>query len=78
MLRLAVDSLRVMGRATQGVRLINLRDDDSIASVAKIENGADEEKNAISEISEDVINNGVGLDENSVSTPETDNNIATE
>jgi DNA gyrase subunit A len=44
-IRLAVESLRVMGRATQGVRLINLRDDDSIASVAKIENGALEEKN---------------------------------
>jgi DNA gyrase subunit A len=44
-LRLAVDSLRLMGRATQGVRLINLKDDDSIASVAKIENGALEEKN---------------------------------
>jgi DNA gyrase subunit A len=26
-----------MGRATQGVRLINLRDDDSIAAVAKVE-----------------------------------------
>lgn len=39
-LRLAVEDLRVMGRATQGVRLINLKDDDSIASVAKIENGA--------------------------------------
>ncbi len=36
-IRLAVSSLRVMGRATQGVRLINLRDDDSIAAVAKVE-----------------------------------------
>lgn len=36
-IRMAVDSLRVMGRATQGVRLINLRDDDSIAAVAKVE-----------------------------------------
>ncbi|MDD2636997.1 MAG: DNA gyrase subunit A [Bacteroidales bacterium] len=48
-LRLAVENLRVMGRATQGVRLINLRDDDSIASVAKIENGALEEKNIVPE-----------------------------
>lgn len=48
-LRLAVENLRVMGRATQGVRLINLRDDDSIASVAKIEDGALEEKNGIVE-----------------------------
>ena len=36
-IRMAVDSLRVMGRATQGVRLINLKDDDSIAAVAKVE-----------------------------------------
>ena len=35
-IRMAVDSLRVMGRATQGVRLIKVRDDDSIAAVAKV------------------------------------------
>ncbi len=32
-----VDDLRVMGRATQGVRLIKLDDEDEIASVAKVE-----------------------------------------
>lgn len=37
LIRLSVSSLRVMGRATQGVRLINLRDSDAIASVANIE-----------------------------------------
>ena len=36
-IRMAVESLRIMGRATQGVRLINLRDNDSIAAVAKVE-----------------------------------------
>ena len=36
-LRIPVSALRVMGRATQGVRLINLRENDSIASVAKVE-----------------------------------------
>ncbi len=43
-IRLSVEDLRVMGRATQGVRLINLKDGDSIASVAKVEmiNGHDE------------------------------------
>ena len=35
-IRMEVESLRVMGRATQGVRLINLRDDDTIAAVAKV------------------------------------------
>jgi DNA gyrase subunit A len=37
LIRLGVKDLRVMGRATQGVRLINLRDEDAIASVAKVE-----------------------------------------
>ena len=36
-IRMAVNELRVMGRATQGVRLIKLAEDDEIASVAKVE-----------------------------------------
>jgi DNA gyrase subunit A len=32
-----VSDLRVMGRATQGVRLINLKEDDGIAAVAKVD-----------------------------------------
>ncbi|HEX8061113.1 MAG TPA: DNA gyrase subunit A [Cyclobacteriaceae bacterium] len=36
-IRISVTELRVMGRATQGVRLIKLNEDDSISSVAKIE-----------------------------------------
>lgn len=35
--RISVSTLRVMGRATQGVRLINLRENDSIASVTYVE-----------------------------------------
>ena len=35
-IRIGVDTLRVMGRATQGVKLIRLRDEDAIASVAKV------------------------------------------
>jgi DNA gyrase subunit A len=35
-IRLAVGDLRVMGRATQGVKLINIKDNDSIAAVAKV------------------------------------------
>lgn len=35
-LRSTVSALRVMGRATQGVRLINLRENDTIASVASV------------------------------------------
>jgi DNA gyrase subunit A len=36
-IRIEVGELRVMGRATQGVRLIKLNDDDSISSVEKIQ-----------------------------------------
>lgn len=36
-LRSPVSALRVMGRATQGVRLINLKENDTIASVACVE-----------------------------------------
>jgi DNA gyrase subunit A len=44
-LRIPVSSLRVMGRATQGVRLINIRENDKIASVAYVE--VDEEDELI-------------------------------
>jgi DNA gyrase subunit A len=44
-IRMNVDELRVMGRATQGVRLIKLDDEDEIASVAKVE-VEDEKKEA--------------------------------
>jgi DNA gyrase subunit A len=36
-IRMRVTDMRVMGRATQGVRLINLREGDSIASVTKVQ-----------------------------------------
>ncbi|MGJ1409343.1 DNA gyrase subunit A [Sphingobacterium thalpophilum] len=44
-IRIAVEELRVMGRATQGVRLINLKDNDEIASITKVdrEEESDEE-----------------------------------
>ena len=35
-IRIAVSDLRVMGRATQGVKLINIKENDSIAAVAKV------------------------------------------
>ncbi|MFC3197377.1 DNA gyrase subunit A [Parapedobacter deserti] len=40
-IRIAVSELRVMGRATQGVRLISLKGDDEIASVTKVEHEDD-------------------------------------
>ena len=41
-IRMAVKDLRVMGRATQGVKLINLKGNDSIAAVAKVMHDEDE------------------------------------
>ncbi|MFT5751831.1 MAG: DNA gyrase subunit A [Flavobacteriales bacterium] len=41
-IRMAIADLRVMGRATQGVRLINLKGNDSIAAVAKVKHDDDE------------------------------------
>lgn len=47
MIRMGVDTLRVMGRATQGVRLINLRTNDEIASIAKVPASEEEEEEEI-------------------------------
>lgn len=43
-IRMAVEDLRVMGRATQGVKLINIKEDDSIAAVAKVMHEEDSEE----------------------------------
>ena len=61
-IRIGVDTLREMGRATQGVKIIRLRDNDSIASVAKVSKFKEEE--------------GVELDEegNPIVTEETPEN----
>ena len=48
-IRIAISELRTMGRATQGVRLITLKGDDEIASVAKIEHDDEEEEKEIDE-----------------------------
>lgn len=65
-IRMAVEDLRVMGRATQGVRLIKVKDDDSIAAVAKVmneEDDVDEEGNPITDSE-----NGTPLDTNEEQT----------
>ncbi len=55
-IRMAVSDLRVMGRATQGVRLINIKDNDSIAAVAKVMH-EDEEDNNESDLGTEIENN---------------------
>ena len=44
-IRMPVEELRVMGRATQGVRLINIKGNDSIAAVDKVMKEDEEEEN---------------------------------
>ena len=60
-IRMEIAQLRVMGRATQGVKLIRLNEDDEIASVAKIEKMEEEEPE-----------NGVLLHENGTETAAAD------
>src|ERR1700733_3030719 len=52
-IRIAISELRTMGRATQGVRLITLKENDEIASVAKIEHDEEEAEEAADEGGED-------------------------
>jgi DNA gyrase subunit A len=46
-IRMGLDELRVLGRATQGVRLIELRKNDQIAAVAKVDSDLKEEDGEI-------------------------------
>ncbi len=59
-LRSSVSALRIMGRATQGVRLINLKENDIIASVAIVSVNEDEEGSD----KEDVAQNNEIVEEN--------------
>jgi len=52
-IRIGVESLRVMGRATQGVRLIKLQGDDRIASVALVQK--DEHEHSESQTNDDQV-----------------------
>ncbi len=51
-IRMDVSALRTMGRATQGVRLINLKDGDTIAAVAKVSDLGDEDELLEGEVDE--------------------------
>jgi len=54
-IRIAVSKLRVMGRATQGVRLINLKETDQIASITKVEHEDEVVENLDALVGEDAI-----------------------
>nr|WP_199156362.1 DNA gyrase subunit A [Pedobacter sp. ASV2] len=77
-IRIAVADLRVMGRATQGVRLITFKGDDEIASVTKIDHEEEEEETIDTEgvVVEGEISEGEAPKENTDeadSTEETEN-----
>lgn len=57
-IRMAVEQLRIMGRNTQGVKLINLKNNDEIAAVAKVEMDKDVEE------TEEVVEENPNLEEN--------------
>ena len=66
-IRMAVEDLRVMGRATQGVRLINIKDSDSIAAVAKVaheEDSVEDLEDGTENANEDGTDNDSNLSEN--------------
>ncbi|WP_047415362.1 DNA gyrase subunit A [Cellulophaga sp. Hel_I_12] len=69
-IRMSVEDLRVMGRATQGVRLINIKGNDSIAAVAKVMK--DEDAVDDTDINELDVNpeNGTALDNTETETEE--------
>ncbi|MFI5171933.1 MAG: DNA gyrase subunit A [Chitinophagales bacterium] len=68
-IRIGVAELRIMGRATQGVRLINLRDGDRIASVTRVEKDDDD-----LEINDENTNEGEGNDEGGPTEPTNSDN----
>ena len=48
-IRMAVSDIRVAGRATQGVKLINIKNGDSIAAISTVEKGDDEQEKVAGE-----------------------------
>lgn len=63
-IRMHIDSLRTMGRATQGVRLIKMSNKDEIASIAKVEREEDEDEEFVDGV-EGVVNQGEETTNNS-------------
>ena len=73
-IRMAVEDLRVMGRATQGVKLINLKGSDSIAAVAKVMKDEEEEsdENAAEAEGADVQSQDENISENNPENTQTE------
>ena len=76
-IRMSVDDMRVMGRATQGVRLINLKNDDIIAAVAKVEISDEEKEDSLEQnldnLKNPVMDSDKLTDENNFSSEDSNN-----
>lgn len=70
-IRMGMDEMRVMGRNTQGVRLINLKKNDEIAAIAKVEMDKEVED---SEENEEIEGTVADNHENDTETPQTEDN----
>lgn len=69
-IRMSVEDLRVMGRATQGVRLINIKGKDSIAAVAKVMKDEDDlDEASIMDMEVHPEEDGTGIDKPEGDTP---------
>ena len=73
-IRIPVSALRVMGRATQGVRLISLKGEDEIASVTKIDHEEDEEETV--DLTDVVVTDGEEIEADTTENEETDEDDA--
>jgi DNA gyrase subunit A len=70
-IRMAVSDLRVMGRATQGVRLINIQDSDSIAAVTKVDHEEEVEATVDGETTPEVPTGDTTPTDNATEEPNT-------
>ncbi|UMQ42758.1 DNA gyrase subunit A [Chryseobacterium sp. Y16C] len=75
-IRMGMDEMRVMGRNTQGVRLINLKKNDEIAAIAKVEMDKDVEED--SEENEEGAETVADNQENNTEVPQVENESTTE
>ncbi len=62
-IRMQVSDLRVMGRATQGVRLINIKGNDSIAAVAKVMHEEEDGEVVVEDINPDGISGEINQED---------------
>lgn len=83
-IRMGMDEMRVMGRNTQGVRLINLKKNDEIAAIAKVamdkevEEDSEENEEGVETVANNQENNTVPENGNENSTEETENSDSEE